>query len=184
MMGCDTTGSASGRSAGSRAKLYAQPFGVDIAFGDPIFGEPDVVVCQDVLAFAGIAPPRLPLYPIETHISEKLHAYTLPRERPSTRVKDLPDLALLATTRALEAQRARAALEQTFTFRQTHALPSSLPAPPPAWAAPYAAMAIEDELAWATLDDVTRAAAAFLNPVLAGGLDATWEPSRWGWRRP
>ncbi|MCC6999856.1 MAG: nucleotidyl transferase AbiEii/AbiGii toxin family protein [Deltaproteobacteria bacterium] len=58
-------------------KLYGQPFGVDVAFGDPILGEPEVVVAEDVLAFAGIAPPTLRLYPIETHIAEKLHAYTI-----------------------------------------------------------------------------------------------------------
>jgi hypothetical protein len=44
-------------------KVYGQPFGVDVGFGDPIFGEPDVVVADDVLAFAGIAPPTLRLYP-------------------------------------------------------------------------------------------------------------------------
>jgi hypothetical protein len=71
--------------------------GVDVTFGDPILGEPDVVVAEDVLAFAGIAPPMLRLYRIETHIAEKLHAYTMPRQRPNSRVKDLPDLALLGT---------------------------------------------------------------------------------------
>lgn len=58
-------------------KLYGQPFGVDVAFGDPILGEPEVVVAEDTLAFAGISPPKLRLYPIETHIAEKLHAYTI-----------------------------------------------------------------------------------------------------------
>jgi len=48
--------------------------------GDPILGEPEVVVAEDVLAFAGVTPPMLRLYPIETHIAEKLHAYTMPRE--------------------------------------------------------------------------------------------------------
>ena len=48
-------------------KLYGQPFGVDVAFGDPIIGEPDIVVAEDVLAFAGIPPPTLRLYPVETH---------------------------------------------------------------------------------------------------------------------
>jgi hypothetical protein len=62
-----------------------------------MLGQAEVVVAQDVLAFAGIAPPALRLYPIETHIAEKLHAYTMPRKRPNTRVKDLPDIALLAT---------------------------------------------------------------------------------------
>ena len=47
-------------------KIYGQPFGVDVAFGDPILGEPDVVIAEDVLGFAGIAPPTLRLYPLET----------------------------------------------------------------------------------------------------------------------
>ena len=165
-------------------KLYGQPFGVDVAFGDPILGEPEVVVAEDVLAFAGIAPPPLRLYPIETHIAEKLHAYTMPRRRPNSRVKDLPDIALLATAHAVDARRLRVALEQTFTFRKTHPLPAVLPDPLSAWATPYAAMAREDQLVWPTLDDVTSAAKAFLDPVLAGDLDATWDPDTWAWTLP
>src|SRR5207244_2832156 len=96
-------------------KLFGQPFGVDVAFGDPLIGEPDIVVAENSLAFAGIQPPTLRLYPIETHIAEKLHAYTLPRPRPNTRVKDLPDVALLAGVREIERARLRRAIEQTFT---------------------------------------------------------------------
>lgn len=163
-------------------KLYGQPFGVDAAFGDPILGEPERIVAEDVLAFAGIAPPTLRLYPLETHIAEKLHAYTMPRPRPNSRVKDLPDMALLATAQPLDAQRLRAALEQTFTFRRTHALPTRVPSPLAAWAAPYASMAREDQLAWPSLREVTEAAQAFLDPVLTGGLEAVWVPEAWKWR--
>jgi hypothetical protein len=163
-------------------KEYGQPFGVDVAFGDPILGEPEVVVADDVLAFAGIAPPTLRLYPVATHVAEKLHAYTMPRSRPNSRVKDLPDLALLATAQALDAKSLRAALEQTFTFRKTHPLPSSVPAPPAAWEAPYAAMAREDQLPWATLGDVTKAVQTFLDPLLAGDLSGAWDPRAWIWR--
>ncbi len=162
-------------------KLYGQPFGVDVALGDPIFGEPEVVVAKDVLAFAGIAPPTLRLYPIETHVAEKLHAYTMPRPRPNSRVKDLPDLALLATARSFDAKRLRAALDQTFTFRKTHALPAAVPTPLEAWTVPYATMAREDRLAWPTLDAVTTATRAFLDPVLADDLDAAWDPAAWTW---
>jgi hypothetical protein len=165
-------------------KLYGQPFGVDVAFGDPILGEPEVVMAEDVLGFAGIAPPTLRVYPIETHIAEKLHAYTMPRARPNSRVKDLPDIALLATARTIEAKWLRAALEQTFTFRKTHSLPVMLPDPLLAWVTPYAAMAREDQLAWPTLDAVTKAAKAFLDPVLAGDLDAAWNTESWTWGRP
>jgi hypothetical protein len=163
-------------------KLYGQPFGVDVAFGDPMLGDPEGIAAEDMLAFAGIAPPTLRVYPIETHIAEKLHAYTMPRQRPNSRVKDLPDLALLATAQPLDAKRLRAALEQTFGFRRTHALPAAFPAPLEAWRTPYRAMARDDLLSWATLDDVTQAAQRFLDPVLEGGLDATWEPSLGEWR--
>jgi len=83
-------------------KVYGQPFGLDVAWGDPIIGEPELVVAQNVLAFAGIEPPTLRLYPLESHIAEKLHAYTLPRKHINSRVKDLPDLALLATVRDID----------------------------------------------------------------------------------
>jgi hypothetical protein len=163
-------------------KVYGQPVGVDVAFGDPILGEPAIVVAEDVLAFAGIAPPTLRLYPIETHLAEKLHAYTMPRSRPNSRVKDLPDIALLATAQPVDAKRMRAALEQTFAFRRTHPLPTKVPEPLDAWTTPYAAMAREDQLVWLTLDDVTKAAQTFLDPVLAGQLDATWAPEAWSWQ--
>ena len=164
-------------------KIYGQPFGVDVAFADPILGEPDVVVAADHLAFAGVAPPTLRIYPVETHIAEKLHAYTMPRARPNSRVKVLPDIALLAGAGALDATRLRAAFEQTFAFRKTHALPAALPSPPTTWAAPYAAMAREDRLEWATLADVTSAAKTFVDPVLAGGLTAMWNADAWKWTR-
>lgn len=162
-------------------KTYGRPFGVDVVFGEPLFGEPDMAMAEDLLDFIGVAPPRLRLYPIETHAAEKLHAYTLPRSRPNSRVKDLPDIALLASVGRLDATRLRGALEQTFGFRATHPLPAELPSPDPAWEAPYANMASNDALRWPTLAAVTIAAKAFLDPVLAGPLVASWEPSSWQW---
>jgi len=161
-------------------KLYGHRFGVDVAFGDPILGEPEIVSAEDTLAFAGVAPPVLRLYPIETHLAEKLHAYTLPRPRPNTRVKDLPDIALLGTIQPLDAKRLRLALAQTFEFRSTHAVPSSVPDPPASWSTPYQELARENELAWTTLEELATAVAAFINPVLAG-KNGTWRPMEWQW---
>ena len=161
-------------------KLYGQRFGVDVAFGDPILGEPEIFSAEDTLAFAGVTPPVLRLYPIETHLAEKLHAYTLPRPRPNTRVKDLPDIALLGTMQPLNAERLRLALAQTFEFRSTHAVPSSVPDPPASWSTPYGELARENELAWTTLEELTTAIAAFINPVLTGKC-GTWRPMDWQW---
>jgi len=163
-------------------KVYGQPFGVDVAFGDPILGEPEIVDSPDILAFAGVRSPRLSIYPLETHIAEKLHAYTMPRSRPNSRVKDLPDIALLATARSIDGKQLRAAIELTFGFRKTHELPSHLPTPPQAWVVPYAAMAREDQLAWPSLDDVTNAARSFLDPVLADKAAVIWNPESWKWK--
>lgn len=162
-------------------RFFGQAFGVDVAFADALFGEPGIVVAKDVLGFAGIAPPTIRIYPIETHIAEKLHAYNMPRMRPNSRVKDLPDLALLATAQELDSQRLRSALELTFAFRNTHPLPGCVPQPAVDWRTPYEAMASEDQLRWTTLDEVTLAASTFLDPVLAGGLAATWQPTEWRW---
>jgi hypothetical protein len=164
-------------------KLYGQRFGVDVAFGDPILDAPETVVADDVFGFAGIAPPTIRIYPIETHIAEKLHAYTLPRKRPNSRVRDLPDLALLGTIRSLEAARLLAAIEQTFAFRATHDRPKTLPAPPPEWRDPYASMAADDSLPWPTLDDVFDAAKAFVEPVLSDACPPIWMSTTRRWEK-
>lgn len=164
-------------------KIYGSSFGVDVAFGDPIVGEPDQITADDVLGFAGIEPPTLKLYPVVSHVAEKLHAYTMPRPHPNSRVKDLPDLALLACVGPLDAADLLEALTQTFAFRKTHDLPDRLPGPPSAWERPYAALAEEDELHWRTLRDVHAAAAEFLDPVLGELATGEWAPATWSWRR-
>lgn len=163
--------------------IYSRPFGVDVAFGDPLVGEPDLAVAEDRLNFAGIAPPTLRLYPVVSHIAEKLHALTMPRVRPNTRVRDLPDIALLATAGPIEGAKLRLALKRTFGFRGTHPLPASVPDPPTFWERPYYAMASGDELIWGTLAEVTGAVSAFLDPVLDSADCGTWEPKDWLWRR-
>lgn len=45
-------------------------------------------------------------------------------------------------------------------------------------------MALADELPWLTLDEVTRAAQEFLNPVLSGDRIGRWNATAWGWESP
>lgn len=163
-------------------KIYGRRFGVDVGFGDPLIGSPDEVLGDRLLDFAGIEPARLHVYPVVSHIAEKLHAYTMPRKRPNTRIKDLPDLALLASAGAIDAEGLLAALQATFGFRATHSVPRCVPAPPEAWFLPYAGMASAEELRWRTLESVHDAVTAFLDPILAGRtLRGRWTPSRWCW---
>lgn len=137
----------------------------------------------DLLEFAGLAPPTLRLYPVVSHIAEKLHALTMPRSRPNTRVRDLPDIALLATIGQIKETELRLAFEKTFRFRGTHSLPTSVPAPPDFWKSSYAAMAASDELMWRTLPEVTEAVSSFLDPVLGHSSGkGIWVPAGWCWR--
>lgn len=162
-------------------KIYGQPFGVDVAFADALAGEVELIDGSALLSFAGIEPARFRVYPLETHIAEKLHAYTLPRERENSRLKDLPDIALLAMVRGIDGATLRAALHNTFTHRATHELPSQLPEPPRSWEPRYALLAREDALPWKTLASLYEATVSFLDPVLRGDGDR-WDPNTWAWR--
>ncbi|MDP2313554.1 MAG: nucleotidyl transferase AbiEii/AbiGii toxin family protein [Pseudomonadota bacterium] len=158
-----------------------RPFGVDVAFAEPIVGEPDTLQGAPWLEFAGIAVTVVRAYPVATHVAEKLHAFTLPRPTPNSRVKDLPDIAILGTIRALTSAELRAAIDSTFRHRGTHPVPAALPDAPLAWAAPYADLARRDGLAWTDLETVTAAARAFVDPVLANACEVAWTPGE-GWR--
>ena len=163
----------------SAGKIYGCPFGADVAFGDPIFGIPQPKIAADILAFAGNTPPTLLVHPIETHIAEKLYAYTLPRAHTNSRVKHLPEPPLLASAGAIGSENLRQALEQTFSLRGTHALPVSLPHPPRNWKKTYEAMAQEHQLLWRFLDAVLEAARTFFDPILSGDGHGAWEPELW-----
>lgn len=161
-------------------KVYARPFGVDVALAEPYEGTPDIVTGEPWLDFVEIPPAQFRVYPLEAHVAEKLHAYTMPRSRPNSRIKDLPDLALLAQVRAIAATDLTRAIARTFDHRSVHLVPAQLPAPPDWWDAPYAEMARADQLPWPTLSDAFAAARRFLDPVLAGGT-GTWHPASSTW---
>lgn len=163
-------------------KIYGRPFGVDVAFAEPMEGEPDQLEGGDWLAFAGVEATCVRVYPLESHIVEKLHAYTMPRLRPNSRVKDLPDLALLAMVRPMNATVLRSALEKTWAHRGTHPVPRELPDPPERWERVYGELARANGLPWASLQEVLEAARGFLDPVLTGG-EGWWAPGRWRWER-
>lgn len=163
-------------------KIYGARFGLDIIFGGHMLGDATSVKGEDFLGFAGIAAPDLQLLPIETHLAEKLHAYTLPRTSPNSRVRDLPDMALLATVAdPLHGHRIAEAIQQTFRARKTHDAPGSFPPPPDGWRMSYAALAAEQHLRWKTLDELGSAVRAFLDPVLRGEYCGTWSRERWCW---
>jgi hypothetical protein len=115
-------------------------FHVDISVGDILVDPLQQVRCADWLAFANIAPPLVTMTSREQQFAEKLHAYTLPRSRPNSRVRDLVDLVLLAGSN-LDLGLLGVAVRATFDRRGTHPLPAALPPPAESWKAPFDALA-------------------------------------------
>ena len=124
-------------------KTYAK-LHIDVGIGDALVGEPDRLVGDDILDFAGIEPARVLAIPKPLHFAEKAHAYTFPWSgRINTRTKDLVDLILLIERGPLDPTETCRALVATFETRKTHPLPESLSPPPASWAGDFPGMARE-----------------------------------------
>jgi len=124
-------------------KVYAR-FHIDVGCGDALVGEPDRLVGDDLLSFAGIGPTTVFAIPKAQQFAEKLHVYTFPWVgRLNTRTKDLVDLVLLIERGLPDPEQIQRALEVTFATRGTHPLPQDLPPPPKKWATEFIAMAGE-----------------------------------------
>lgn len=126
-------------------RIFAR-FHVDVGIGDVIMEPTDTIFTRNWLAFAGIAPASVPMITLEQQFAEKIHAYSVPRSRPNSRVRDLVDLYLLAESRAIDRPRCLDALRRTFERRATHEAPIELTPPPPEWTRPFRAMAEECEI--------------------------------------
>ena len=121
-------------------------FHLDVGAGDVVLAPLDETHPHDWLDFAGIRGGVFPTISREQHFAEKLHAYTLPRQNPNSRARDLIDMLLLIGSGELDRARVRKALNATFERRKTHPLPEVLPRPPSAWKAPYGALAADSGL--------------------------------------
>lgn len=143
----------------------------------------DWLTTPKLLAFAGVAPVTVPAMPLEAQVAEKLHAYTRTYEgdRPSSRTKDLVDLVLIAELAAIDAATLRDAIETTFTFRGTHAVPDTLPAPPRNWSIPFGHLAHVVGIS-SGLPAAHAAASDLLDPILTGEIDnGTWDTEKRVW---
>lgn len=150
-------------------RIFAR-FHLDAGVGDVITQPLETIVCRDWLGFAGIATARVRMIAREQQFAEKVHAYTLPRSSPNSRVKDLVDLALLIGSGELNRRRIQYALRLTFDRRGTHDLPAGLPSPPADWQALFQALAQECGLP-AEIAAVYAEVQAYLEKVLALGRE-------------
>jgi len=137
-------------------------FHVDVAAGDVELTPSETLEGRDWMDFAGIAAVKVTAIPREQQFAEKLHAYTLPRKKPNSRVRDLVDMILLIKSGGMSKARVSGAIQATFGRRKTHPVPNKLDAPSRDWERPFAEMAkecslIEDlDAAFKVLDEYFR----------------------------
>ncbi len=128
-------------------------------------------------------PPLLRLYPVACSVAEKLAAtLTLHRGFPSTRFRDLVDLATIAMTQRLAAQDLHTAIGYEL-HQQDLSIPNEYTVPAPdAWKVGYT----EQAHGLANLRDIDFEQAvalvkALLDPVLRGRREGSWRPERRAW---
>ncbi len=140
-------------------RLFAR-FNLDVGLGDAVVSEPEWITGHELLSFAGIPPARIAMLPLDQQFAEKIHAYSFPREQ-SSRVRDLVDLVLLIEYGLPESEQIIRALQATFTRRDTHSLPTQLEPPPDGWREPYAALATEHRVSYATVETAYECLVAY-----------------------
>lgn len=106
---------------------------LDIRVGDSVPGRFDELPGSELLDFAGIRSPRIRIIPLEYHFAEKVHAYTRPRERQNTRIRDLVDMYALIELGTPAGSVTREALREIFWHRKASEIPQALPSPPAEW---------------------------------------------------
>lgn len=153
---------------------------VDVTITPPEVWDAQPARRPGLLADVGLGPIDLLLVPLERQVAEKLHAYTREYNGASTRVRDLVDFVLVRTFERIDAQQLRKVITETFTRRKTHKMPESFPPPPTDWEVSYRREA-EAVGITTSLTEGHRLAAEWLDPVLRGKAEGSWNPERGGW---
>lgn len=118
-------------------------FHLDVGIGDVALAPLEILEGRDWLAFAGMSCRGFQVISTKQHFAEKLHACTMPRKTPNSRIKDLVDMVLLINSGEMQLERAQHAIKVTFNRRGTHPVPVNLQEPPEFWEKPFASLAAE-----------------------------------------
>jgi hypothetical protein len=181
--------SAKGRRVHLRAYLgvlYAT-FHVDVVVDTALTAAPDIVAPLTPLNIEGLTRPSYRAFPLPDHCADKLCAimethHQSGRTRESTRVKDLVDLSLIASTQQVDGPALRTAILAGTALRNLP-MPTSFAAPDaPSWKAGFTRTMAATHAGQITFAEGIDLVSRFLNPVLAGPITGTWNPERSRWR--
>lgn len=137
---------------------------------------------RDLLGFAGIPAPMVPVIPVAQQLAEKVHAYVRSYRNGSSRPRDLYDMLVIAEHLPVPPAPALVAVcRETFAMRGT-AWPPELPEPPHAWQKAWAEFVTVYSIPWTTLTAAGIGLHGFWDPLIAEGVgNADWDPDGWQW---
>ncbi len=164
-----------------------QQFSIDLATDLHMIAAPDRITPKPVVELPGLSElPAICVYPITDQVADKICAmYELygDRRTPSSRYRDLIDLALIVSSCELDAALVSAALHAE-SARRNIRLPTALVAPASNWSSGYRAYARKTRIdaALHDLESALRHVGMCMNPLL-GQTRTTgrWQPGQ-GWR--
>jgi hypothetical protein len=156
-------------------------FHIDLVVGSLMTAEPEPGTGSSLITIAGVEPPRLRLYPIVDHLADKVCATeaVYPGGHQSSRVRDLVDIVLIATSHELDGRAARTALEGERAHR-------SLPTrttfdPPESWQQKEYHKAATP-MCPPDLGAATDLARSLVEPVMLASADGlVWSPTARAW---
>jgi Nucleotidyl transferase AbiEii toxin, Type IV TA system len=160
------------------------PFGLDVVIGPPPPLPPDTAPPFEPFRIPDLPqPPLLRLYPIACSVAEKLAAtLTLHYGFPSSRFRDLVDIATVALTQRIAARDLHIAISHELR-QQDLPTPAGFAVPTPeAWSAGYTKQAQGlPHLEGIGFEQAVALVKEFLDPVLGGRRDGWWQPERRAW---
>ena len=157
-------------------------FKIDLVVESNMTAEPEHVSPLKPVEIAGLRSVPYLVYPLVDHIADK-HAAMLDDYRglPSTRYRDLVDLAIIAGTESISATALSAALHSEYENRRIQA-PSTVTLPSSAWILGYKKLAKGiTNLPQRTADEALELVGKLLNPILADRKTGTWNPGEAHW---
>lgn len=157
-------------------------FKVDVSAADVVVGDFESYFSDPVLERLGFRRSPFPVYPVNQHFAEKLHALTLPRDVENTRARDLVDLVWFVRHFTFRSHTLAIACIATFERRATHPWPPVIDVPPDSWTRPYREWRAELDLAEPTPAAAASALRSFLEPISFGVAGRSWNPAAHEWR--
>jgi hypothetical protein len=161
-------------------------FHIDVVVGAVMTGTPDTVAPLTPLEIEGLVRPWYRVFPIADHLADKLCAtigsYTRTGQpTSSSRVKDLVDIAIIASTQTVQATALTSAVVSNAAMRKIE-LPGRFVVPDVAgWSARYPKVAAEAPGPAPDFAVAVALSSQIFDPILNGTAIGFWSPSSQSW---